>query len=354
MPQLGVSGKLPAGKYLERNRKSDVNQSSAAARLPAPPSQVGGFEWRLLTAQDASAFANLLHRIEKHDSLPYRTAEAEIEEIIRQSSACTLIGGFVHDQLRCYGLVRIVSSQENTAVCQGGVDPIMRGRGLGAILVSWQTAEARHLLAGAKLSSRQISFHVEQGHADLEGHLRALGYHWERTFYDLRVFLTDTEPENGLPRFLTLESWEDLEEESILAVANQIRCEHQAQVPISLETWLAGRDDFNPDWSFVAVDRSGDRLRPVGFVMASKYYQDWSALGWREGTIDMLAVLPGYREGGRAARALIARSMRAQFQDGMEATSAGVSSANNSQALSVYEALGFDTVGTTRVYALQA
>lgn len=314
---------------------------------------MGGFQWRLLTAADASAFANLLHRIEKHDFLPYRTSEAEIEEMIRQSTACTLIGGFVHDQLRCYGLVRIMSSQENTAVCQGGVDPIMRGRGIGAALVRWQTAEASHLLEATDFPHRQISFHVEQGHVDLESHLRTLGYHWERTFYDLRVFLTDGELENGLPSFLTLEPWNDLEEESILAVANQIRREHQAQVPITLESWLAGRDDFNPHWSFVAVDRSGDRLRPVGFVMASKYAQDWSVLGWREGTIDMLVVLPGYREGGRAARALIDRSMRAQFADGMEATSAGVSSANNSQALSVYEALGFDTVGTTRVYALQ-
>lgn len=327
--------------------------SAAANNLPPVPAQVGGFQWRMLTGGDTGAFANLLHRIEKHDSLPYRTCAGEIEEMVRQASACTLVGGFVHDQLRCYGLVRILSSQEDTAVCQGGVDPIMRGRGIGAILVSWQTAQARRMLTSLRSEAPQICFHVEQGHTDLEGHLRATGYQWERTFYDLRLFLNELTPADALPSFLTLEPWEDLPEESMLAVANQIRREHQDQDPITIESWLAGRDEFAPQWSFVAVDRSADRLKPVGFVMASKYSQDWSALGWREGTIDMLAVLPGYREGDQAARALISRSLQAQLADGMEASSAGVSSANNSHALSVYEALGFNTVGATRVYTLQ-
>ncbi|MDO5721238.1 MAG: GNAT family N-acetyltransferase [Actinomycetaceae bacterium] len=326
--------------------------------LPHLPSQVGGFEWRLLNAADGPDFASILHRIEKYDSLPYRTSEAEVEELLVQASACTLVGGFVHGSIRCYGLVRIRNSRPNVAVCQGGVDPIMRGRGLGGLLVSWQTEEARRLLAGVDHPQKQILFYVEDGQVDLEGHLRLLGYEWAGSSYDLRAFLRDdgegeTRPVEvpALPSFLTLESWESLEEAQILAVANQVRLENNEEVPFTLESWLAGRDDFNPQWSFVAVDRSADRLRPVGFVMASKYSQDWSALGWREGTIDMLAVLPGYREGGRAAQALIAKSMSAQRQDGMEATAAGVSSSNSSQALSIYAALGFETVGTTRVYS---
>ena len=86
--------------------------------------------------------------------------------------------------------------------------------------------------------------------------------------------------------------------------------------------------------------------------MASKYSQDWSVLGWREGSIDMLAVLPGYHD-TNIASALVTASMKAQRDAGMEAVVAGMSSAASSSVMSVYDELGFSTVATSRMYTLQ-
>ena len=71
---------------------------------------------------------------------------------------------------------------------------------------------------------------------------------------------------------------------------------------------MQGRTAFAPEWSFVAVDRTGDRPRVAGFLLASRYEQDWAALGWREGYIDQLGVLSAWRE-THVADALILASM---------------------------------------------
>ena len=106
----------------------------------------------------------------------------------------------------------------------------------------------------------------------------------------------------------------------------------------------AGTHRFCPEWSFVAVDRTGDRPRVAGFLLASRYEQDWAALGWREGYIDQLGVLSAWRE-TRVADALILASMWAQKRDGMDRSGTGVGSANHTGALAVYDSLGFARSG---------
>ena len=81
-----------------------------------------------------------------------------------------------------------------------------------------------------------------------------------------------------------------------------------------MEQWLMGRTAFAPQWSFVALDRSGDRPQVAGFLLASRYEQDWAALGWSEGYIDQMGVLEKWRNAG-VVEALIIASMRAQKDD---------------------------------------
>lgn len=337
---------------MSRTQRKEKVISSRVNHLPPQLDDFTGLEWRLLDAADTQAFAALLHRIEQHDQIPYRTSLAEIEELLNCASMMRLLGGFINNTLRCYALVRIRRSEPDVALCQGGVDPVSRGRGLGAALVSWQTQQAQRLLAGCERHKRHIAFHVEDSNRELELHLRALGYTWTRTFYDLRAPVSNPPPEVKLDSFLTIVPWKNCEEEDILRVFNQIHADlTTGSLAVSLEQWLSGRTDFSPDWSFVALDHRADRPSIVGFIMASKYAQDWSVLGWREGTIDMLAVLPDYR-GSSLAVALVGATMRAQARSGMEAVCAGLSSANHSQAIGVYDQLGFTTVGTTRLYEL--
>lgn len=291
----------------------------------------------------------MLHRIESHDELPYRTSTDEVEDFFRSTSEHSTIGGFVDDELYCYGYVRIKEDDDILATCQGGVDPQVRGRGIGRALVTWQTEEAKRLLGQTQAQSPKIAFQVEQGYSDLEAHLIDLGYEWARTFYDLRAPLDQAVQKIELGPFLTIKPWNDFDEEKIWQTASRVAQENNSSSAQTMESWMAGRGAFRPDWSFVAVDTSGDRPLIAGFVMSSKYAQDWSVLGWREGTIDMLGLLQDYRDTHLAA-ALVAATMQAQLNDGMQAVSAGLSSRNHSAAISIYDSLGFTTVSTARLY----
>lgn len=64
-----------------------------------------------------------------------------------------------------------------------------------------------------------------------------------------------------------------------------------------------------------------------------------------------MGVLEKWRNAG-VVEALIIASMRAQKDDDMDKTGAGLGSANHSGALAVYDGLGFHVVGESRLYAL--
>ena len=120
---------------------------------------------------------------------------------------------------------------------------------------------------------------------------------------------------------------------------------------MSREDWNAGRTYFVPQWSFIAVDRSGDRARVAGYLRSARYEQDWEALGWREGYTDMLGVLADY--GGRGvAPALLTAAMRAYQRDGMEFAAAGVDSDSPTGAVGLYRELGYAPTQGSILYAL--
>jgi mycothiol synthase len=305
----------------------------------------------VLGKDDARALADLLHRIEKHDGLPYRTSIDEVVELFSTSASFTGIGGFVDGIMRAYGHIRVFDEEPVVASCQGGVDPQFRNLGLGASLVSWHTETAKATLAQIDADTKSIVFNVEEGHRSLEEHLLALGYEWSRSYYDLRAALDGELEDVELDAFTKIEPWGSVNDADIIKAVNRIALDEDGREETS--KWsVEDRAGFTPEWSFVALDQRADRPQVAGFIMASKYAQDWSVLGWREGTIDMLAVLPDFR-GSNIASALITATMRAQAEAGMEAVLAGLSSSASTSVMSVYDYLGFQTVATSRMYTLQ-
>ncbi|MDO5048445.1 MAG: GNAT family N-acetyltransferase [Actinomycetaceae bacterium] len=322
--------------------------------LPKIPSQLDPahkFEWRLLGVDDAGALADLLHRIEKFDGLPYRTSLDEVKEFFSTAASFIGIGGFVDDVMRAYGHIRVFDEEPVVASCQGGVDPEFRNLGFGGALVSWHTESAQKRLAEIDAESKQIAFNVEEGHRSLEEHLLSYGYEWSRSYYDLRAALDGELPDVELDPFVTIAPWGSVNDKEIIKAVNRIAMDEDGRTETSKWT-VEDRAGFTPEWSFVALDNTADRPQVAGFIMASKYAQDWSVLGWREGTIDMLAVLPDYR-GTNIAVSLVTATMRAQADSGMEAVLAGLSSSASTSVMSVYDSLGFRTVTTSRMYTLQ-
>lgn len=312
-----------------------------------------GLDWRELTSAHSAQFQALIHRIENADKLPYRTSEAEIHELFAENAQMICIGGWKDETLKAYAFVRVRETSLNHAMCQGGVDPDYRGKGIGGALVAWLTERARRLLETQCNSVEPcfIEFYVEMGNQELENHLTSLGYAWTRSFYNLRADLTNPLPQVELTSLYKVVPWETQTEESILEVENRVSYEQRQRSPQNMANWLAGRSDFRPDWSHVVLDQRADRPVIAGFLMASAYEQDWEALGWAEGNIDQIAVLEDYY-GEPLAEALIVATMQAQAKAGMAHTATSLSSTNASVALGIFKTLGFETVATAKLFTL--
>lgn len=319
------------------------------------PAEIHGIHWRYLQPDDASQLAALVARIEARDNPPYRTSSAEIAEMLDPSGmwvgivAEATVGvqrgrlvGFTHMEFR--------HAPRPEVLCQGGVDPHFRRLGIGRSIVDWQTHSGEHLLRDNGAQSGSIVMGVDPNHEELEVHLKCQGYRWSRSFIELRADLKHMPELPSLPPYVEMEPWSDQWDEPVRVAVNAASSRVGGEL-LTAEEWHKGRSAFAADWSCVAYDSRGDRPRVAGFLLASRYEQDWAVLGWREGYIDQLTVFEEWRHSG-IAEALVAASMRAQHADGMDRTGAGVSSDQHSDAHAMYDFLGFREVGQIRLYTL--
>lgn len=334
-----------------------AERALAPVEVPLPASH-HGIVWAPLTEANLHQLATLIARIEAQDNPPYRTSVDEVAEMLREDRQWRGLAGFATRGIakgRMVAFAQVVLRQVGLieCQCQGGVDPSFRRIGLGRVIVEWQEAMGRRMLAdlpGAEPA--QIAMQVEAGQTELEEQLQLRGFHWARTYYELRADLAEIPKSPELGRYMTVEPWGPEWEEPARRASDILSEIEWGRPPLTEEQWLSGRTAFAPEWSFVLVDRRGDRPRVLGFLIASKYVQDWAALGWREGYIDQMGVLEDARL-THSVDALIIASMAAMARDGMERIGAGLGSANHSGALAVYDYLGFVTIGQSRLYALE-
>ncbi len=328
--------------------------SSLCAQVPLPEAH-HGVVWTELDSTGLHGLCALIARIEAQDNPPYRTSYAEVVEMLKEKRSWKGLAGYATRGIAAGRMVawaqvvlRDLGGVE--CMCQGGVDPAFRRIGLGGAVVEWQEAMSRAILSETDYAGpAQITMQLEPGQSELEEHLRLRGFHWARTYYELRAELTKIPPAPDLGRYLSIEPWGKEWEEPARHTSNLLSEIEWGRPPLSEDQWLRGRSAFEADWSFVLVDRRGDRPRVLGFLIASKYVQDWAALGWKEGYIDQMGVLESALS-HRGVDALIIAAMTAMAQAGMDRIGTGLGSAHHSGTLAVYDNLGFATVGQTRLY----
>lgn len=317
--------------------------------------------WAPLSPLDNTELAALIARAEAVDDPPYRTTEQETAEYFVDPTYSGVAGRDGGGVMRAFGLVRIRPAGEVYASMSGVVDPQWRHRGIGGALLHWQTERARHLIgaerAGAAPGSvaatapAHVVTTVLEEDEHMQEHMRNLGFSARRWYREVRRSLADAVPEVDIDGFLTIEPWSQDYDDAARRVHNQSLTGGFGSFTMSREDWNAGRTYFVPQWSFIAVDRSGDRARVAGYLRSARYEQDWEALGWREGYTDMLGVLADY--GGRGvAPALLTAAMRAYQRDGMEFAAAGVDSDSPTGAVGLYRELGYAPTQGSILYAL--
>ncbi len=321
--------------------------------LPSPDLQLS---WRPLTTADTGDLYALLRRIEEHDDPPYRSTREEVDDsALTQWTdlAANSLAGFDADGvLRAYGVVIDAEARRAAprTLLEGGVDPQVRHRGVGSAVLTWQLQRAKEMLAGATQPGRVI-VHVEDGmsaSADLvqrHGFVPG-GFHTEMR----RELATLDLPEVELARPLELIGWSaELDDAVRIAHGEAFGTGMAAPSP---ERWQEGRTYFVPEWSFLVLDRTTDRAQVAGYLLSSKYEQDWPTLGWSEGYVDILGVRAPWR-GRRIATALLVRAMRAYKEAGMEYAALGLDHADKEGRFGLFDRLAFTPTRGSTTYVLQ-
>lgn len=329
------------------------------ATRAAPPHHIrlpgGHGRWRALHEADSRAIVELQRIVEDHDRIPYRTTEAEIIDLFEPSVPHSAYGAFdTVGDLIAYGFVRVQVTELSTvrATCSGAVHPAWRDKSLGTAIVAWQEDIARHLLAKSGLEGpAQIVHFADETVDGMIDLLVRSGFTARRWYTQMRRDLTLDIPYVQLGPYLAIEPWSPTWSDAARRAHNQAFSDYGESLAVAPEQWERHVGSMVPEWCFVAVDRSTDRARVAGYVLASKWEEDWPALGWREGYIEAVGVLAEWRGRG-VGRSLLTHTMTAFRAACMDFAGIDVDHEDPTGAQHLYAELGFEPTHRTIMYAI--
>lgn len=322
--------------------------------IPTTEIDTSDLVWRDMEAEDAQALAALLARVESSDNPPYRTTLGEIRAWLSDEPpwygiVCEKAGG----EIVGFGHLSILSPDSRECICRGAVDVGFRGQGIGGKIVEWEVESGFAMLQAFSPSGKgRISTLVAAGHEDLEQHLGRFGFQWTHTKYELRRPLDLDLPTANPGSYYDVSRWSQEWDDQTRKLYNKLMSVQPGFQSVSPEVWQGNRYAFRPDWSYLALDRTGDRPKLVGFVQVAAYAEDWDALGWKEGYIDFLGV-KDFQGATEVTKALLVATMEAQRAAGMDQTATGIGAASNAGALAFYDDLGFERSFESRAYSLE-
>lgn len=332
-------------------------RAQAPTELPPLPS-VEGLFWRGLGEADLDAFHALALHLETEDDLLFRSTPEESRDRLMSTGVAegNVVGAFdASGALQAFAGVRRAPEDEGSVrvFLDGDVSPVYRRKGIGTVLLDWQIARARQLLAESdRHVPGRIVANAEENLPDAVHMLVSRGFRPQRWYFDLRRDLSKPIPDLELERSLQIVPWsEDLNEQCRLAHNDAFEM-HWGSEPSSPETWSEDREFLTPEWSFLVLDNTSDRSKVVGYLLSGRYEQDWDSLGWTEGYIDMLGVRQAWRNRG-IATALVAHAMKVYADEGIEYAAVGVDAAAPSKTYGLFSTLDFEAIRSSTMFTIE-
>jgi mycothiol synthase len=223
---------------------------------------------------------------------------------------------------------------------RGWVDPAVRRRGIGGMLLARNEERCRALAATHDIDRPKVlGMGSAETNAGAQALARGFGYAPVRWFTDMERSLLDPIPDAPpLPDGLELRP---ITEERTRAVweadLDAFRDHWGGWDPseASYRRWVES-PNWQPDLALVAWD--GDEV--AGGVLNAIYPEENAELGIRRGWLDSVFTRRAWRRRG-LARALIVRSLHLLRERGMEIAALGVDADNPSGAFGLYESAGF-------------
>ncbi len=303
---------------------------------------------RPIRLDDVPKLHELVNAIETEERNPYTLSRDELLEILfKDSDVVPETDARVWldeaDRFVAWALSSHHPSGERLerVFLAGGVHPDHLRRGLGSEVLGWQIARGEAQLAGTDASvPAYLAVEAYSWQAGRERLAVAHGFAAERWFDELQRPLDELPP---LPELagVDIRPWQPEDTAATGLVSNAAFADHWGSTPRSADSWaetVVGRVATRLDVSFVAVDQTSGEV--VGYSLNSHYPEDEAITGRRDGWIDSLGTLREHRGRGIAS-GLIAHSLHAFAEAGMNSSMLGVDTDNPSGAYGIYERLGY-------------
>lgn len=312
-----------------------------------------GLTARPMTRDDLPAVAALYDAAERVDDTGEHFSADDLAEywfapfVEVDRDTCVVVDG---DQLVALGAaVAPPTFRDAFGVhLDGRVHPERRGEGIGRALLAWQLHRGaeihaeRHPEAPARLTV--LAQESIAGQASL---LRRAGLEPLRWFQQMTRPLTDLPPARTVDGVeLTAFDW--ARDEQARHAHNAAFTEHYGSSERDRTSWesmFTGRRAFRPDLSVLAVPEDDVEGAVLAYVLAYVYEADTAATGKTDAYYGQIGVVPAARGRG-LAKAVVVAALRAAADAGCDSASLEVDTDNVTQALGLYEALGFATEHT--------
>ena len=114
-----------------------ITAPTPPVRLPHAP----GLLFRPMESSDAPAWLELVRRIAQADSAPWHEQSSDLIEVldsdVNPAAQNTVAAVDADGVLRAYGYVS-KNPHSTVGYAMGGVDPLLRRRGIGSAILAWQ------------------------------------------------------------------------------------------------------------------------------------------------------------------------------------------------------------------------
>lgn len=320
-------------------------------RLPQHP---GIATWRGASRDDVDAIHAVLAAADRVDHPTWVTPREDVADTFElpdvDHARDTILA--VADDGQVVAVGTVMRHPDTTtkvkAYLQGAVHPQWRRRGIGEQVVRWQYARAMQQLAesGSSVPGEVALYAGERNHGAVVLAER-VGLRTARWFTTMVRDNTAPVPDLPDPDGITFAAYTADRAEDMRQARNDAFRDHWGSLPSSPERWaqFVGGAFLRPDLSTLALDADG---RIVAFCLASVNEDDWQALGASNSYIDLIGVVRDHRGEGLAPR-VIARTLRAMTDAGLEKAVLDVDTESPTGAHALYERLGFVATERDRV-----
>ncbi|MGQ2915436.1 GNAT family N-acetyltransferase [Microbacterium aurantiacum] len=300
---------------------------------------------RPATVDDLDGIHAVVVAADRIDHPTWVTPRADLEEVFELShvdpALDTRVAVDPDDEIIgfAWAMVHPDTSAGIHGYLHGTVHPDRRRQGIGRELLAWSHDRTRELIAATGAEGPAAIFqYVDETNTDAVRLGERRGLRTERWFSSMQRDLSEPAAEVAAPDGVDLVPYTPERSEDVRLARNDAFRDHWGSLPSTVERWSKFVDGpfLRPDLSTLAL-RDG---RVVAFCLASVNEEDWAALGAPNTYIDLIGVIRDER-GRWLAPAVIARTLAAARDAGLEQAVLDVDTASKTGANTLYERLGF-------------